>query len=659
MDSRSQKTFAASHRGGISSSQKKSVQEEKSEPKSEGPIQIKTKRDSLEYSGSVEEKKPLTTSTKPQQQEKAKEPVVSVSKIADQSKSTATKLSSDLKSLQPQTQPSQPKFTMLKLPREEFSIDLGKFTIDDKNWELKYDWEKLVVAATINNAKVALKITTGQGFFLEANVVATHWIQSLGLKGIIAPRMHLLSANDMNRVLVAAGKKDSTKVNTIIQGIQKVQRDQVEGQYSAGSVAQFAPQSMNNYAQGLELGDQTLSIPKKADAQKEIVSVVQALAINKIVTNKILDFLAKGDYASCVERVMNNVQSLTTPAQKEAKWRFFVLCETLGGGKAQEATKLLEPVRMQAPSAQKLKDWIGTDEGTNAFIQMTCADIIFGMEDRVLINWHPGNLSFEGRSLWCIDNAKKGPTLLVGSSATENFQQYKDWSALKQRNLVEYLRDRIIATGLWGKDPAVTLDMVQANLMEVLSSAAQASKKNTKQFGADLIEQRTNLIISIVKSQTDVTSQFIDCENLIHETLAHMPPETASTKWMIVKLFRRPLRLGSSVASAHTAKKMIRQAQDLEDLKQVIDTAEASLAEAKKGDQASKKATLEIEAAKFAISLHNAVAEINSNQQYHISAAERAAMQELYTAWANCGETGIKELIENAWEEWLGLTTTT
>jgi hypothetical protein len=556
----------------------------------------------------------------------------------------------------------QPQRTGSKL--EE---NLGSFALDGQKWELKIDWEKLVVAANRGPEKVVLKISPGQGYCLRENVVAATWIKILDINGVTAPEMHLLSDNDIARVLEAAKSKDATKTAEVRQAVDDAKAAKSSVVFTAGTISQLVPESVANYEKGLQLGETTLEPPRNRDqAIEEIKELLVPLTNTADIAERFLESLDKGEYDKCLlakdqktmlgwlsGRTPPKDKTLSATARKEKQWRLIFLVEYLGGPKASKATEFLKPARDQQARADRFKAWLNTDEGLNAFIGMACVDLLFGMEDRVLGRTQLGNFSFDpGNSLGdgklvCFDNAKNGPGVAPGEDANVNFQNYKDWSPspFTRPNLVQYARDKISETGLWGDNPVVTLEMVSDKLASVLAQASTAIKNNPDMEGAKALEKRIAYIRKMLDDQAPQTA--ILC------ALSHYPTATASTTSTFMKILRAPLSLKSGVKSAHKAKATIRGATDLDSLKTVITTAQQNLAKAS-GGQAYKKAELELEAALFAVSLHEAVTLCRANNST-ISKGDRKAMQDLYDQWSANPDTDIKGLLTEAWTEWQGL----
>jgi hypothetical protein len=554
----------------------------------------------------------------------------------------------------------QPQGTGSKL--EE---DLGSFALDGQKWELKIDWEKLVVAANRGSEKVVLKISPGQGYCLQENVVAATWIKVLDIDGVAAPEMHLLSDNDITRVLDAARLKDATKTAAVRQAVIDTKAAKSSDVFTAGTISQLVPESVANYEKGLELGETTLEPPRNPDkAIEEIKELLGALTNTADQANKFLEILDKGEYDKCLlakdqttmlgwitGRSPPRDKTLSVAARKEKQWRLIFLVEYLGGPKAPKATEYLKPARDQQARADRFKAWLNTDEGLNAFIGMACVDLLFGMEDRVLGRTQLGNFSFDpGNSLGdgklvCFDNAKNGPGVAPGEDANVNFQKYKDWSPspFTRPNLVQYVRDKISETGLWGDNPVVTLEMVSDKLASVLGQASTAIENNPGMEGAKALEKRIAYVSEMLGEQAPQTA--ILC------ALSHQPTATASTTSTFMKIVRAPLSLiKSGVKSAHKAKATIRGATDLNHLKTLITTAQQNLAKAS-GGQAYKKAELELEAALFAVSLHEAVTLCRANEST-ISKEDMDAMQHLYGQWSSNPDTDIQKLLTDAWDEW-------
>jgi len=149
---------------------------------------------------------------------------------------------------------------------------------------------------------------------------------------------------------------------------------------------------------------------------------------------------------------------------------------------------------------------------------MTCADVLLGMNDRVVETFHPGNFAFGEGKLWCIDNAKNGPDLgdpipmNTKTEAAGNPKIYKDWPPFEERSLVEYLRNKILETGLWGDSPDVTIEDVTRSLATVLTSFSNAADSKPVLEGAEKIKARIEFITDLLKKQEPVTNQLTACE---------------------------------------------------------------------------------------------------------------------------------------------------
>jgi hypothetical protein len=191
----------------------------------------------------------------------------------------------------------QPQGTGSKL--EE---DLGSFALDGQKWELKIDYQKLVVAANRGPEKVALKISPDQGHCLQENVVAATWIKILDINGVTAPEMHLLSDNDIARVLDAAKLKDATKTAKVIQAVGRTKAAKSSDVFTAGTISQLVPESVANYQIGLELGETTLKPPKSPDQAIEEINELLKLLIAKDTGQgtRFLESLDKEEYDKCL-----------------------------------------------------------------------------------------------------------------------------------------------------------------------------------------------------------------------------------------------------------------------------------------------------------------------------------------------------------------------
>jgi hypothetical protein len=665
---------------------RQSVEEKPVTSPSGSPEQKLVKRKILQEERTPSEEEEVGTQHLPVFKQPQPEPGHTPAPLSEQAKSPALGRTKPPRPARPSPL-LRPKKDNIPTPRvqpqrtgSELEENLGSFALDAQKWELKIDWEKLVVAANRGSEKVALKISPGQGHFLQENVVAATWIKILGINGVTAPEMHLLSDNDIARVLEAAKQKDATKTAEVRQAVDDMKAAKSSGVFTAGSISQLVPESVANYEIGLQLGETTLTPPRSTDqAKEEIQELLKLLVVSgtpgvadKQIT-RFLESLDKGEYDRCLVaqdvikegkvvpgrmwgwlsgRAGEINKNLSEAARKEKKWRLIFLVEYLGGSKAPKATEYLKPARDQQARADRFKAWLNTDEGLSAFIGMACVDLLFGMEDRILGRTNLGNFSFDpGKSLgdgklWCFDNAKLGPGVAVGEDANANFKNYtgsKNWasdspSPLFEPNLVQYVRDKINETGLWGDNPVVTEEMVSDKLASVLDQASTAIKNNPDIEGANALEQRIN---------------YITTKTAIQSALSHQPTATASTTSTFMKILRAPLSLKSGVKSAHKAKATIRGATDLDSLKTVIATAQQNLAKAS-GGQAYKKAELELEAALFAVSLHEAVTLCRANNST-ISKEDRDAMQHLYGQWSANPDTDIQGLLTVAWNEWQGL----
>jgi hypothetical protein len=595
---------------------------------------------------------PVTTSKKAvETREKVQKPIT-LSSSADQqvlpltnSAQTETRTK---KSKQPTTKKNIAKPQILK-----DTFTLGKFALSTKA-PLKNDFEKIVVLADVQGEEDVLKVSVGQGSMIAPNVLGSVWIQHLKLSGVTAPTMHVLNPEDLNRVIESVAN-----INPVaVKSIKTVATDNIPGYFTAGFCATQAPPAVGTYVTAREVGPDTFRASQnpRDEIEKTLKEVWPNVTSEQF--NRFMDRLDNKNYEACMGTTWLDYEP--TPVTKEAKWRITYLIAQIGGVAAKTAQENLKKVSPQnIQQYAQFKAWLDSADGKNAFISMTCADVLLGMNDRVVETFHPGNFAFGEGKLWCIDNAKNGPDLgdpvpmNTKTKAAGNPKIYEDWDPFKERSLVEYLRNKILETGLWGDSPDVTIEDVTRNLAAVLTSFSEAADGKPVLEGAEKIKTRIEFITDLLKKQETVTDPLTACEVQIHIALDHEPPQTQSTKSFLKKIVRVKFWSSKSVDNAHAAKDTLREAQELSKLKEAISSAQNDLknAESKKGDQSYKKAQLELAAAQFASSLYEAAGLLKNTPSYKPSVAEQNVISDLYAQWSE-SESQLKPLIDMAMNEW-------
>lgn len=549
--------------------------------------------------------------------------------------------------------PSAQTSSLTRRRFEAFEVTVGPFTFR-KNWNLKIDDSKMVIAVKRYGEPWVLKISPGGGLQVQGNVVAGHWIKNMKLRCISAPIMALMGPHDVSSCLTALKLKSPDDAKTIEREILATQKDAIPDVFTGGMMSQQVAPSIDRYAAGLKLGSHTFDRVPNEQALEELATLSNYF--NGMFTGKkpFIQALEKGLYDDAAVSVSRKDTGQQTPSEmarfEEAKLRFYFLCEQLG---SEAATALLEPVRKHAEPANQLKTWLSTPDGKEAFIMMTCVDLLFGMEDRVLERWHPGNLSFDGSKLLCIDNAKAGPSLVVGASLKENFAEYMGWKQLKHPCLLQHVKEAIMQTQLWGEDPAIQLGGVWKCLSFVLSRA-KSSAKLSNDASASVILSRVKYLKALLQSQEPLAIKLVDCETKIHQVLAlDLPEKSTSTTSLMKKAARLGLVLKPSIAKAHQAKSALRAATEIQNLSAEVAAAKKTLLQTDSTDQAYAKLKLEVAAGEFVIALHHAK-DTAEKVGYLLTPQEQAALQVCVTLWSQLEDSKVVGMIDEIWSAWPG-----
>jgi hypothetical protein len=107
---------------------------------------------------------------------------------------------------------------------------------------------------------------------------------------------------------------------------------------------------------------------------------------------------------------------------------------------------VLKKIQAANQAQADLVTWLKGNEGAYAIAALATADLLFGMEDRIMGAWNGANSMFDGKALWAIDNAKSKDH---NNSLTDQTSDL--WVA------------RLPTLGIT-KDPATITDTIYANI---------------------------------------------------------------------------------------------------------------------------------------------------------------------------------------------------
>lgn len=308
---------------------------------------------------------------------------------------------------------------------------------------LKGSSEKKTCLVEVGARTLVVKGGSGN---VEDHVAATNFIRQLGLNGVKAPMARALGDVEKDAIArsMEAGGADAKELAESL-------RAQTEGQTS-GLVAELG--------EGVALDG---LIPQDDDVRYE----ADANDVRKLIQDKSQDEA----WASAYEKVVPLLNKLDKPKAEEWKSasdagsrktaisylrekkftpEFVKLVDVLAeidqGSVKESLRKRQEDAEATKGLAAELKTFAASPEGIEAFAGVAVADLVCGMDDRLLTKHNGGNFLFDAKTktLCCIDNSKAPEKSLNAPDMTgwRNFVS-GNISATKSDSVVDMIYKKI------------------------------------------------------------------------------------------------------------------------------------------------------------------------------------------------------------------------
>jgi len=519
---------------------------------------------------------------------------------------------------------------------------------------LKSDGGKIVMLVQVREQRLVFKLVTkGQRLLLQANVLATAWIDVLKRPCIHAPQMRPLSPGMVDQALLSWAAFVPEHAPEAQGDLDRL-REEIAKHTQADEPAIIGVASES--APGFPI-DKLLDAnlvgafePLTEAPLIELQNLLDRSPLPAKRTTAIVELCQKKQLDECFAYISGLMHA--TSAQAQYVQRLKVILAPLGCAPAQAFVRANLAV---GKAETAFKAWVASAIGTQAFVELACIDLVLGMEDRI-VGRLPGlqNVHFHKGQLWCVDNAKNGPYLTLGNTDLEQYQASSDsWKVLDCMQLDVNLHKFLMKTRIWDADsPHLSLKLIATTLTDVLERfKVHAMSAAAPPPGAPQLLQRVMYLQERLKRERELWAQ-AEASLVVAGKSGPTGPIIELSR--LAKTQRKLVNLRSDdIKLVHNQKKVMRKAESLDALQSALPALQAELAKLEndlKDDAALQKAKLELAAATFAASLHE-IAGFIFSAGFVPSQAEVDILVTTTQAWLANPSTSMKGHIKEAHDE--------